>query len=196
MNLLNLYITLVLDTSYFEQLEHIGGFCSMKRLKQIEESKNLIAEAFLRLLQKESMEMITISQIATEATVGRNTFYNHFQKKEDILLYLFDKLFNKAKEAFKHTINPSLKEFLLWRFKLMKSSPLLDVLSREEDIRLILNKFRDSHTNFFNIGLGNDEFKKAFILGGIDAITLKWIDSGMDEPPEVMVKKVLSIIGS
>ncbi len=166
----------------------------MKRIKQIEESKNLIAGAFLKLLQRESMDIITISQIATEATVGRNTFYSHFQNKEDILLYLFDKLFNKAQNAFKNKTDPTITDFLLWRFKLMKSSPLLDVLSREEDIRLILNKFRDSHTNFFNIGLGNDEYKKVFILGGIDAITLKWIDNGMEEPPEVMVNKVLSLI--
>jgi len=71
----------------------------MKRKKQIEESKRMIADAFMRLLQNDSLEDITISQIAAEARMGRNTFYNHFQKKEDILRYVMKQLLTNARNS-------------------------------------------------------------------------------------------------
>lgn len=166
----------------------------MRRIKQIAETKSMIAEALIKLLQNDSLEDITISQITSEAQIGRNTFYNHFKKKEDILFFIINSLLNRAKEYISSRQNPTLEEFLLWRFRLIRENPLLSVLNREEDIRLILKQFRDSQDNLLNLGFNDDVYKKAFILGGIESITLHWVNKGMIETPEEMTTKVMLII--
>lgn len=164
----------------------------MKRIKQIEESKMMIADALMRLLQNDSLEDITISQIATEARIGRNTFYNHFQKKEEILSYIMERLFSEARKIMLKKPNPSLRDWLLWRFSLLQSNPLLHILHKEQDIRLMLIQFRESRT--IDMGATTDEFAKEFFLGGIDAITLLWVKKGMVESPDEMVAKIIALI--
>ena len=73
----------------------------MKRYKQIEESKKMIQEALLQLLQEHNMNEISISMIARKAKIGRNTFYNHYQKKEDVLYDIMRQILNEARSAIK-----------------------------------------------------------------------------------------------
>ena len=164
----------------------------MKRIKQIEESKRMISDALMRLLQNDSLEDITISQIAAEACIGRNTFYSHFQKKEDILRYVMEDLFMEARKTILDKPNPSLRDWLLWRFSLILNNPLLHILHKEQDIRLMLIQFRESRS--FDLGAAVDDYTKEFILGGIDAITLRWIKNGMSESPEEMAHRVMTLI--
>ena len=51
-----------------------------------------LVDALLRLMQRNSFEEITISEIAAEADVGRATFYRHFKTKDDLLVYEFKRL--------------------------------------------------------------------------------------------------------
>lgn len=53
--------------------------------KKAQLSKDLILEAFLKLMQEEAFQEITISQITQEAEVSRPTFYRNFNDKEDVL---------------------------------------------------------------------------------------------------------------
>ena len=167
----------------------------MKRFKQIEESKEMIADAFIGLLKSKRMEDITVSQIASEAKIGRNTFYNHFRTKEDILRYVFEKLFQDVNNVLSAKPDPSLREFLLWRFSLIKQNPQLHVFKEEQNIQMMLFQFRRSHTALFDPRLKVDEYTSEFFFGGIDCLTARWIRNGMKESPEEMTRKVLSLPG-
>ena len=48
-------------------------------------SKQQITEALIDLLQKTSIEDITITSLVTKAHVSRNAFYNNYQSVEDVL---------------------------------------------------------------------------------------------------------------
>lgn len=48
-------------------------------------TKNLFKEALLRLAQKESYALITVTEIVDEADYNRSTFYKHYLDKEDLL---------------------------------------------------------------------------------------------------------------
>lgn len=65
---------------------------NMKRKNQVEESKNLIADAFLSLLERRSYDDITLAEIAEEAGVSRMTIHRHFKNKENIILYQTEKV--------------------------------------------------------------------------------------------------------
>lgn len=166
----------------------------MRRLRQIEEYKQMISEAFLRLLQKQSMDQIKVSQITAEAGIGRNTFYNHFKKKEDILDYLLQDLVEELQIKIMQKPNPSIRELLIGRFTLIKDNPLLLIFLTQDDIKQLFYRFRSSQAALFNFDQEKESYKMAFFQGGIDYATSKWIISGMKESPEEITDKILSFI--
>ena len=56
-------------------------------------SRDEIFNAFLILLKKKRYSNITVKDIIDEANVGRATFYNHFETKDDLLKSFCQKLF-------------------------------------------------------------------------------------------------------
>ncbi len=56
-------------------------------------SRNEIVTAFLQLLKENTLESISIKQIMDATDLSRQTFYQIFRSKEDILEYYLDVLF-------------------------------------------------------------------------------------------------------
>ena len=154
----------------------------------------MIADALMQLLETNSLEEVSISQIVAEAKIGRNTFYNHFRKKEDILQYVMEQLLADARNSVFREDNHLLKDFLHWRFSLLKNNPGFLIFQQEQDIRLLLWQFRKSNASDFILKENMDEYAKEFFIGGLDNVTSRWIKNGMKESPEEMVKKVISLI--
>jgi len=166
----------------------------MRRIKQIEESKKMISDALLKLLQDKSMDEITVSQITTKAKIGRNTFYNHFQKKEDILDYLMQGYLEGFKDKLGQNANPSVRDILFWRFNIIKENPLLIIFQKHNDIKQLLFNFRDKNIAQLNLTVKKDVYITDFYHGGIDYVTSRWIDNDMKESPEEMADKILLLI--
>lgn len=51
--------------------------------------KDIIADGLLELCQSEKLESITIKQILHKTGVSRQTFYNHFLDKNDLIQYIY-----------------------------------------------------------------------------------------------------------
>lgn len=49
-------------------------------------SKRLLKESLLRLLQKEHISKISVSELCQEAEINRTTFYRHYETPNDVLL--------------------------------------------------------------------------------------------------------------
>lgn len=63
----------------------------MKRTKRTDQSKKLISEALLELMEHFPYEEIAISTICEHSTVSRNTFYRNFSTKDSVLNYYLEK---------------------------------------------------------------------------------------------------------
>ena len=63
-----------------------------------EDMKILIAEAFIDLLEKESIDKITVKQLIEECHISRQTFYYHFRDIMDVLEWAFRRSALKAAE--------------------------------------------------------------------------------------------------
>lgn len=151
----------------------------------------MISDALLRLLQNQSLDAITVSQITTEARIGRNTFYNHFQKKEDILDHMMVSIFEGVREKLRQIDNPSIRDFLIWRFAFIQQNPLMSVFHRHNDIKRLLMRFRERNASMLTFATVNDPYQKEFFQGGMDYVTSRWITEGMKESPEEMTDKML-----
>ena len=54
------------------------------------DSKNLIADSFWDLCKKYDINKISIRHIHEKAGLSRQTFYNHFQDKDDLIQYCYE----------------------------------------------------------------------------------------------------------
>lgn len=51
--------------------------------------KNIIASALLELCETKSLEALTVKQILEKSGVSRQTFYNHFIDRNDLIQYVY-----------------------------------------------------------------------------------------------------------
>ncbi len=55
-----------------------------------EYTRHYIVQALFKLMSEYNYEKISVKDIAEKAGVGRATFYRHFKRKEDIILFYFE----------------------------------------------------------------------------------------------------------
>lgn len=51
--------------------------------------KQILADALIDLSEEKPLSKITVSNIVTKAGAGRQTFYNHFKDKNDLIYWIF-----------------------------------------------------------------------------------------------------------
>lgn len=51
--------------------------------------KEIIADGLLQLCEETPLEIITIKQLLEVTSVSRQTFYNHFLDKNDLIQYIY-----------------------------------------------------------------------------------------------------------
>ena len=78
----------------------------MKRINQFERTDRDITNALLKVMEKKSLEKISVQDILDEAMVNRSTFYQHFPDKYAVLERLQDK-YVKAMTQLIDEINQS-----------------------------------------------------------------------------------------
>ena len=165
-------------------------------------TKKGLAVSLKKLLSKKELSKITISNITDECGVNRQTFYYHFKDIYDLLewvyknevideidnkdedwqqrfLYIF-KYVLKNKEFVKNTYNSISREYLL-RFIYMQTNKLLI-------------DFIDKESEGMNIKVEDKKFMADFYKYGFVGILQEWIEDGMKEEPEIIIKKLNNII--
>jgi AcrR family transcriptional regulator len=172
----------------------------MKRQKQIDESKEMIADAFVRLLQDYDYDDLTLSQIADEAKVNRMTLYRHFKTKEKIILYQAEKTF-KEQEAQAAGQPKPFQEFIRRRLEWVQDLPQLPVLLRSREIEELLEGFSvASYRSPLEQAIGKrieeDPYLFHFYFGGVSRIIREWLKGGCQESSRDISDRVISLTRS
>jgi len=70
----------------------------MKGRREIKKESNReqILKAAIELFTTKGFDQTTVENITRKATIAKGTFYNFFEKKEDVLLYFLDKEISKS----------------------------------------------------------------------------------------------------
>lgn len=170
----------------------------MKRLKQVNESKKMIYEAFKKLLETNDYVDVTLSEIAEVAGVGRTTLYRHFKEKEDILLYRIEKELDETFVNKFNYKNPTLLELLEFRLMMIKDNPDIIFLIEGDKLDVLA---KNSHINYKEhvkklLPSTLDQYDVAFVSAGLDSITRLWLQNGMNTSCKKMAIKSIELIES
>lgn len=172
--------------------------------RRITRTKKLIFDAFYKLIQEKDYSKISIQDIIDEANIGRSTFYDHFETKDDLLSVM-------CKNLFEHIFNPSLndtcpldsesfKDKILHIFShlLEKSNIIKGILSSESHDIFIrhfkeyLDKISDSITK--KIDSIPKDFLKNYITGSLINLVTYWVESNYKYSPKDLCDYYLSIL--
>lgn len=73
-------------------------------------TKRILKEALLRLLRKSTVDKVSITQLCSEASVNRGTFYRHYEYPRDILLDIEKDFIEDMSKQFDYAVSPSNKQ--------------------------------------------------------------------------------------
>lgn len=170
--------------------------------KIAEQSRQKMVQALLAIMEQYDYKEITITQIAQEAQLSRKTFYRLFSGKDEILLLLFEGLFQecfgriKAKNI-QHYWDVVQVFFDFWEERkdllslLQKSDLLPRVFDRSYQYAIQVFEFVRSKelTESFALPL---PYMLAYSIGGMHSMLLKWVEKGMDIPSAELIAKLKS----
>lgn len=178
-----------------------------------QKTRAAIFSAFSTLLAEKSYSKITVQEIIDTANVGRTTFYDHFETKDDLLKAL-------CEELFSHIISSALDCTHTHGLYSDKNAPesvfchllqhlqedennILELLSCESS-ELFLRYFKDSlndliKNQFVNQNRKNStdippDFLVNHISGSFVEMVLWWIKGRMKHKPEELDRYFRAVI--
>ena len=149
----------------------------------------LMDEALISLLDKKSIEFITVKEICEKASVNRSTFYLHYESINDLLVETADYVNEKFISYFDKDVNNFIEEIKtskLEDLKLIKKEYLTPYLNFVKDNKKIFkasfSKYNSLEKNIFipilerfNVPEKDRKYLVTFYISGIMAIIKNWI---------------------
>lgn len=159
--------------------------------------KSYIAESLLLLMEKKDFQNITIGEITKKAGVNRSTYYRHFNRKEEIILYFLDDLSKNILEDGKRQ-NLELEEFLIKMYEhyFKHKKQMLTIYKNGLSILLldVLKKYLGG--NDYRNGNISEQYDIAFHIGGTFNHFMLWFSRDMIDLPITMAKYTLAVLPS
>lgn len=169
-------------------------------------AKAAIIDSFKQLLNKKSIDKITVKEICEHCDVNRQTFYNHFTDIMDIFKFIFfeelsieiaqNRTFETWGGGFLATMNYLKKNSKMilhvynssyWpeanTYVTNLSNRLLEYVVEECALQLRV-KLKDKDEKFIV------NFYRHVFVG----LLIDWVSEGMEEKPEIILKKLLIMI--
>lgn len=169
-------------------------------------AKAAIVDSFKQLLSKKSIDKITVKEICEHCDVNRQSFYNHFTDIMDIFKSIFfqelsieiaqNRTFDtwgggflatmnylkKNSKMILHVYNSSYWPEANTYFTNLSNRLLNDVV--EECVKKMEVKLRDKDQNFI----------VNFYRHVFNGLLIDWVSEGMEEEPDIILKKLLVMI--
>ena len=164
--------------------------------------KRILADALISLSEEKPLSKITVSDIVARADVGRQTFYNHFKDKNDIIYWIYqrtlagDRYLVKEKGYLAYYIQvmeraQGIKDFLKSAIKLTGQNSLTGLLYQQN-----YNYYR----NYILENCGQDKITEEvehaldFNAWGATHVYIKWIMDGAPGLAETQAKWTIDCI--
>lgn len=180
----------------------------MKDDQRVALTKRLLQEGLLRLLKKEDINRISVTELCAESGINRATFYRHYTQPRDIIYDIRYDLFNKTKICVK--AGESNKNPQKWVEDMCQyfydHADILKILFRtrtdDEFVTFINELYRANFNEIRNTKPAQkfdaDELKLITycVAGGIYYILRQWIVEPIDKTPQEIAKIIYRFIES
>ena len=168
-------------------------------------SQKMISTALISLMKQKTFEQITITEIMEVSELARQTFYQVFDSKDEVLEYYLDALLigylNRCKVEIVNNLCDAAKLFFQF-FK--ENESFVELLVKNQKDYILQKKcdeyLQDEHfLKFTQSGINNSSekiFASAFITSGIVGILISWIQNDKNISTDELAQLVCRITGT
>ena len=167
-------------------------------------TKKAISYSLKELLLDKPLNKITINDICKKSSINRQTFYYHFEDIRDLVEYT---TIEDANDALKNKDTyETWQEGFLSIFLLMKKDKVfinniyhsisLDILQSYlyKLVYPIIYKVVDEKSSNKKVNEEDKKFITNFYMYSFVSLVLEWIKNDMKEDPNIIIKKVSSLL--
>ena len=170
--------------------------------------KKLLSEALLELCETKPLSKIKILDVVERSGTGRQTFYNHFLNKNDLINWTWEEyltnenLLEPDENLYEYTLNVNrmyvkYNKFFVQACALAGQNSLIDYMiqhNRRNFLHLITEKLKEE-TNAENVVV-SDELMYAIDYNAFGATNMhiKWVRAGMPTSPEEFSRQMVNSI--
>ena len=157
----------------------------MRTAEEIERTKESLKDAMFALMKEKEYPSITMSEVAQKAGYGRATLYRHFQSKEDIIKFYFEKN-NAIFQDLKSITIRSKDDFYEVIFRVF--STLKD---NKEIVKLLISAHLEfMYLDFMNTALVRNfeqngyivsRYSPYYFMGSLFNVSMQWVQNDCEE---------------
>ena len=156
--------------------------------------KQILADALIELCDEMPLRSISVTMISKRAGTGRQTFYNHFRDKNDLIYWIFKRTLSNERELMEQGgltayLTNLYTEAVKYKHFLREGCLQVGQNSLSEEI---CNRNYKYHKKYILDHYGSDvitdevDYALLFNAHGATSLYVKWVAEGMPEPPEVI----------
>lgn len=172
-------------------------------MRQKEQSRQMIENAFFELLEEKEYSQITVSEIVQRADVARRTFYRLYENKEGIIQHYFSRLCNEYQNSYQALERYDLKQIAkdFFSFWYQQRANLLKLHNAGVDY-VLYHGISNASTEVIRRRVADEGLRQSpemqyfadYSVGGFINLLFRWINSGMEGTPEQYAKTVSGAI--
>lgn len=161
-------------------------------------TKRLLKEALLRLLEKKSLERISITELCKEAGINRATFYRHYELPRDLLIEIQAEFLEEMMKSFREPLSEKVIErcyAYFWEHAdLVKIFMQYNLDANISKIFDILYQNMRNAKAFRFLDTEDSQLLYAFLAGGGYFLLRQWLMADIQKTPKEITEITFSII--
>jgi len=116
------------------------GRAAMEKTRAVrrENTREHILKAAIDLFSRKGFENTSVESITRRAKIAKGTFYNFFEKKEDVLLYFLDREYSKSEEEIERKL--SFKQTFLDQIELSIAAYIKHIFPEKEFTKVLIKE--------------------------------------------------------
>lgn len=165
-----------------------------------EYTKNMIRKVFMYRLNERPFHKITVSNIAKDCKINRNTFYYHYQDIYGVLVEIFEEQFQIVVEEYNDTNSWEDSLWLASKFILENKKAIDHIynsLYREELEKYIyeasgniMMRYVEQKSADVPACFDDKKLIASFYQCALTEMVTRWIMGGMQEDPNVIIPRI------
>lgn len=164
-------------------------------------TEKVFADALIFLAESKPLKEIRITELLTQAKGGRQTFYNHFEDKYDLVRWIYSDYGGEIDSILSCSNNMTdvfKSLFLFFADHKHFFSNIKNISSQDEFIKFLSERLTNYYSSLVvrchgEAYLTNEVmFAIGFNCDGFSKSCWRWMCSGMSAPPEIMANRMIN----
>lgn len=149
-------------------------------------SMKWLQKALLELLKEKKYSQITVKEICSRADLSRQTFYQIFDSKEEVMQYHFSTLFQEFMKECASFQNITISQLTYHFFQFFyKHREFIEILISDNLIYLLEQQFsvyvqKIDLFRILNTTEAHPDYTAAYVSGALTQILIHWFDQSFD----------------